>query len=224
MVAVLSSDGLFIERYHRIADVFAAHPVANSFIIDMPIGLPDSAEEAAHRPEKLARKLLHKKASSIFTVPFRSVARAATVAEAWQISKALHARANYMTMGIRHAVNEVDMFLQQNEQWKNILQESHPEVCFALFNGGHPVMEKKSTQVGMEKRLAILERYGMDGTTVLDHALFAKYKDDVVDAVCLALLGRFAVEGNVSTIPRAEDVRVDSTGLKMQMIIPKRNL
>ncbi|SHK15353.1 DUF429 domain-containing protein [Desulforamulus aeronauticus] len=210
-----------IERYNRIADVLDAHKTADKFIIDIPIGLADSREEAAHRPENTARKILKGKSSSIFPVPFRSVARAKTVADAWNISKALNAGANYMTMGIRDAVNEIDIFLQENETWKNILHESHPEVCFALLNGGNPVMEKKSEEQGIEKRLEILEKYGIDRVDVTQHPLFRKYRDDVVDAVCLALVGRLAVEGRSATVPDADEIKTDATGLKMQMIIPK---
>lgn len=201
--------------------MLAAHRTANRLIIDITIGLADSREEAAHRPENAARKILKGKSSSIFPVPFRSVARANTVAEAWNISKALNAGANYMTMGIRDAVNEIDIFLQENETWKNVLYESHPEVCFALLNGGNPVMEKKSEEQGIEKRLEILEKYGIDRVDVTQHPLFTKYRDDVVDAVCLALVGKFAVEGNSATIPIEDEIKADATGLKMQMIIPK---
>lgn len=221
MIAMLSNSRLSIERYNSIDDVLAAHKTADKFIIDIPIGLADSKEEAAYRPDNAARKILKGKSSSLFPVPFRSVARAKTVAEAWNISKALNAGANYMTMGIREAVNKIDIFLQENEAWKNVLCESHPEVCFALLNGGNPIMEKKSEEQGIEKRLEILEKYGIDRMPVTKHPLFAKYSDDVVDAVCLALIGRFAVEGKSATIPNEDEIKTDSTGLKMQMIIPK---
>lgn len=62
---------------------------------------------------------------------------------------------------------------------------------------------------------------GIDRMPVTKHPLFAKYSDDVVDAVCLALIGRFAVEGKSATIPNEDEIKTDSTGLKMQMIIPK---
>jgi 8-oxo-dGTP diphosphatase len=221
MTAILSGDRLSIERHGSITDVLTANKTADKFIIDIPIGLADSREEAVHRPEKAARKILKSKSPSIFPVPFRSVARARTTAEAWDISKKLNAGANYMTMGIRVAVNEIDIFLQENKAWKNVLIESHPEVCFALLNGGNPVMEKKTEQQGIEKRLEILYKNGIDRMSVSSHPLFPKYSDDVVDAVCLALVGRLVNEGKSTTIPNEDEVEADSTGLKMQMIIPK---
>lgn len=221
MTAILSGDRLSIERYNSIEDALKANKSADKFIIDIPIGLGDSREEALHRPENAARKILKGKTSSIFPVPFRCVARAKTVAEAWNLSKTLNAGANYMTMGIREAVNEIDTFLQENEAWKNVLIESHPEVCFALLNEGKPIMEKKTQDQGIEKRMEILEKHGIDRISVSRHPLFAKYRDDVVDAVCLALIGRFAAEGKTTTIPCEDEVKNDSTGLRMQMIIPK---
>jgi predicted RNase H-like nuclease len=221
MTAILSGDRLSIERYNSIADVLAANKSADKSIIDIPIGLADSKEVALHRPENVARKILKGKTSSVFPVPFRSVARAKTVAEAWNLSKTLNVGANYMTMGIREAVNEIDIFLQENEEWKNVLIESHPEVCFALLNGGKPIVEKKQEEQGIERRLQILEKYGIGIKTISIHPLFAKYRDDVVDAVCLALIGRLATEGKTTTIPCEGEVMADSTGLRMQMIIPK---
>ena len=42
-----------------------------------------------------------------------------------------------------------------------------------------------------------------------------------MDVVCLALVGKFAVEGKSATIPIENEIKADATGLKMQMIIPK---
>jgi len=81
-------------------------------------------------------------------------------------------------------------------------------------------MEKKSEEQGIEKRLEILEKYGIDRVDVTQHPLFTKYRDDVVDAVCLALVGKFAVEGKSATIPIEDEIKADATGIKMQMIIP----
>lgn len=221
MVASLSGRRLIIERYDNIAAALCVHKVANRFLIDIPIGLADSKAESENRPEKPARKMLKGKGTSIFPAPFRSVARASSISEAWDINKALNAGSNYMTMGIRGAVNEVDVFLQKNATWKNVLCESHPELCFALLNGGNPIMEKKSEERGIEKRLEMLEKFGLDRIAIISHPLFRKYRDDVVDACCLALVGRFAEEGKSATIPSKDYLVTDATGIKMQMIIPE---
>lgn len=221
MVAVLSGNRLSVERYNNIADVLSIHKSADKFIIDIPIGLADNKEEAAYRPDNAARRILGRKSSSLFPAPLRSVARAKSISEAWEVSKKLNARTSYMTMGIREAVNEIDIFLQTNENWKNILCESHPEVCFALLTGGIPIMEKKTDDQGISRRLDILEKYGIDRMSVTEHPLFNKYSDDVIDAVCLALVGKFVINDESTTIPPEGEIQFDATGLKMQMVIPR---
>ena len=51
--------------------------------------------------------------------------------------------------------------------------------------------------------------------------MFRKYSDDIIDAVCLALVGRFVAEGKYMTVPNEEKVRADATGIKMRMIFPE---
>ncbi len=109
MVAVLVGSGLHIEKHDTIDAVISAYPTAEKYLIDIPVGLADSREESVYRPDQAARRILKRKASSIFPAPFRSVSRAAEVSEAWDISRKLNARTSYMTMGIRDAVNNVDL-------------------------------------------------------------------------------------------------------------------
>ena len=82
MVAIFDGKSLLIERYDTIDDVLAAHKTADMYLIDIPIGLADSREEAEYRPDRAARKILKRKASSIFPAPFRSVSRARSIAQA----------------------------------------------------------------------------------------------------------------------------------------------
>ena len=123
-------------------------------------------------------------------------------------------------MGIRKSVNDVDLFLQGNPQWKNILNESHPEVCFVILNGGELMKFKKTEVEGLKERLNILQLYGIDTIAITEHLLYNKYGDDVLDAVCLALVGSFLTLGKYKTLPSEDKIKVDSTGLKMQMVIP----
>lgn len=118
-------------------------------------------------------------------------------------------------------MREIDVFFQDNPQYKNIIKESHPEVCFAKLNGS-TVLSKKSELDGMEERIRILSNYITD-LSLNKIALVAKNFrcniDDIVDAICLAVTANIIWQGDYEVIP--ECPMEDETGLKMQMIIPK---
>lgn len=83
-VAVSITDSDFdIEILNNIEQVLDSH--SESILIDMPIGLPESANDI--RPDGAARKLLRGKASSIFNTPCRQAVYAETYEEANQINR-----------------------------------------------------------------------------------------------------------------------------------------
>lgn len=220
LAAVAAGPRLAIKWRPDIEAVLSAYATNVKALIDIPIGLPDSPQQAAFRPDKAARAILGKKYSSVFPAPYRLVAQAKDTNEAWEVNKAVGGNANYMTMGIRKAVAEVDRFLQENVAWQNKLCECHPEVCFTVLNGGTPLIESKKGEVGREKRLNILARWGIKREQFSGHPLYAKHKDDVIDALCLVLVGRLAAKGKTTVIPPAAEIQTDSIGLKMQMVVP----
>ncbi len=125
-----------------------------------------------------------------------------------------------LTLGITKAIRQVDEFLQSNPQWKNRLVESHPEFCFSKLDNNRPVLEKKSTNEGQQRRLEILRRYYPDASQVVERFLtdvpYRKKIDDVIDALCLAVTGMLGLENGFKTIP--ENPMMDKQGLLMQMV------
>ena len=68
IVAVLGSD-LRIERFSSIGEILKAYPDYSAFLIDMVIGLRDSAKQL--RPDDIARKELKPRGATLFPVPSR---------------------------------------------------------------------------------------------------------------------------------------------------------
>ena len=54
-------------------------------------------------------------------------------------------------------IREVDAHITPADQSR--IREGHPEVSFALMNGGHAVTEPKSTSAGRDARLRLLEQH-----------------------------------------------------------------
>ena len=215
----LTKNHFEVEKFKTIKDICERYPHASSFIIDIPIGLPESKSDI--RPDRLVKKELGKKGSSIFEVPCRQAVYEEDKEKAREqnidiLGKSL----SEQSLGISKAIKQVDEFLQNNPKWKNKLVESHPEFCFSKLNGNKPVLENKKSIEGQQKRLEIITRYYPEAEQVVAKFLadvpYRKKIDDVVDALCLAVMGGVILEKGLKTIP--EKPMMDAKGLMMQMV------
>ena len=108
--------------------------------------------------------------------------------------------------------------------YKNLLKESHPEICFAMLNSKgpckEPIYESKHTEEGQFIRLGVLEEY-YDKTLefmkyVLENPRLSGIAEDCIDALCLAVTGMLGLKNGVRSIP--ENPMQDSWGITMQMV------
>lgn len=166
IAAVLTNENVTVQKYKSIDDICREYHDADSMIIDMPIGLPDSKKMTELRPDNYLRKILKGKASSVF--------------------------------------------LNDNPKWKNRLREGHPEYGFSILNDGVPVMSKKRTDEGAIERMRLLERYCSGISETIKNQ---RHKDDVIDALCLAVIGRLGLENGCITVPK--EMNKDIEGLEM---------
>lgn len=211
-------------KYKNIEELCEAHGDAGAILIDIPIGLPESAEEVALRPDRLIKSILKGKKSSVFNVPFRQIAMADSLAEAWDLNRALNAKMQPLGMSLRASVRQVDLFLQKHEPWKNKLMESHPELAFLTLNDYQPLKFSKLTKEGEEERISILNRHCNSVTQLIEQyksdVPYRKKIDDLLDAFSLALIGQLGLRNGFHLFP--ENPNIDRTGLKMQMVTAKR--
>lgn len=218
--AVVSDYGIEVEKLDSISDIVSCHSDFDAALIDIPIGLQSNKEHI--RPDSFARKFIKERSSTIFPAPCRQAVYAQSVSEAYnQNERVLGKKFTPLTVGIIPKIKEVDMFFQDNPEYKNKLNESHPEVCFAVLKG-ETVMSKKNTFEGMTERINILGRYNSDVYNIDIMGLSKEFKcaqDDIVDAVCLAITASLSAKEKVQTLP--QNPEADETGLLMQMVIPK---
>ena len=121
-------------------------------------------------------------------------------------------------------IKEVDDFLQSHREYKEILCESHPELCFARLKGA-VLQTKKSSIVGATERAGILSKYIVDERLEFTYDLAKELDckpDDILDAACLAVTAAFKVHSMTETIP--EKPGIDASGLIMQMVVPKNRI
>lgn len=122
--------------------------------------------------------------------------------------------------GISRSIRQVDEFLHENPEWKNRLLESHPEFCFLKLSGDTTCLGDKKTEEGQRRRIEILEEYYPGASCVVDRFLEEvpgrKKADDVIDALCLAVMGREIARRGKKTVP--ENPGQDCRGILMQMV------
>lgn len=191
-----------------------------SCLIDMVIGLQGNDRQI--RPDSMARKILKGRASTVFPAPCRKAVYGGTKAERLEANvQVLHKKFTSQTDAIIPKMREVDMFLQENPRYKNVIQETHPEVCFARLKG-RVLMTSKHDSEGIRERIQVIEEYLPEVTEERIRSLSSALRcneDDLVDAVCLAVVANLMVQQETQTIP--PEPMADDTGLLMQMVIPK---
>lgn len=192
---------------------------AGAVLIDMPIGL--SGEGILRKAEESARKIMGRKASSVFTPPCRKAVYAADYQTACALQEAeTGQRISIQAWNIVPRIRALDALLQLKNSWRERLFESHPELNFCLLNGGTPLFESKKTAAGLALRLQLLERYLPGAEQVFDNAR-SRYQrrqvqdDDLADALCLQV---------VSTLPGQwldGEAPLDAKGLRMGFWVPE---
>ena len=157
IAAVLDGGTLRLERYESIGALTETYPGFDAFLIDMAIGLRDSADQI--RPDDAARKELGKRASTIFSIPCRKAVYAddedsRKEANIQTFGKSLAKQ----TMMIIPKIRELDEFLNAHPEYKNRILESHPELDFGRLNG-EILMSHKKKPDGIAEREQILKNF-----------------------------------------------------------------
>ena len=221
IAAVLDHGDILYKKYERIDDIISDYPEFDAFLIDMAIGLRDSAYQL--RPDDAARAELGRKSSSVFPIPSRD----AVYAEGEEAQKQanIHALGKSLakqSIAIIPKIKELDMFLNTHPEYKNRILESHPEIVFSRLNGAI-VISKKKEFTGFMERERILSEY-LEKNDIA--GLWEKAKehkcnpDDLMDAMCLAVAASLHAHGLSETIP--EKPEQDAKGLYMQLTVPRK--
>jgi len=186
-------------RYGRLA----------AMAIDIPIGLPDTG---ARRCDVEARRLLGRRASSVFPAPARALLDAASYAEALARSRALcGASISRQLFHLLPKVAEVDALVTPADQRQ--LVEVHPEVSFTVA-AGRPMEAPKRTAAGRDERVRVLSPAFPDVAGHLAARPRGVASDDLLDAFAAAWTARRWLDGT----SRRLGGDLDARGLRMEII------
>lgn len=186
----LSSDlhGYFGRTIGAVVQAAEGDGALDVVAIDIPIGLPTHGPRQA---DVLARTLVGRRSSSVFSTPVRAALAAATHAEATAISVGATGKGmSQQAYALGAKILEVDVWVRAASGRRVI--EVHPEVCFAKM-AGRPLVHPKSTWAGAEERRAVLTAAGIAVPGELGLAGEMANVDDVLDAAAASwTAARFA--------------------------------
>ena len=199
----------------RFDAVLTLEPAPIVVAVDIPIGLLDMPHPGGRTCDQQARRLLGRRASSVFSPPSRHILAATRYEQV---------RAHGMSrqaFGILPKIREVDRLMTPVLQ--QLVYEAHPELAFRSL-AGHPMQHNKKTPAGREERLRALA--GAPGMSLQDlrHTLARTQKtfkrtqmapDDLLDAYVLTWTAGRIASAQGSRVPASAPV--DARGLRMEI-------
>ena len=179
--------------------------------IDIPIGL---LERGARACDREARRVLgRRQASSVFPAPIRAMLTARSWKAACRILfQAERKQCSKQLWNILPKIREVDA--RMNRELQDRIREVHPEVSFALMNGGKTMTSRKTTPAGRAERLRLLKRHFKDLRSHLGDVGGAR--TDIIDAyACLWTARRIF---NSEAVAFANESERDAKELRAEIV------
>lgn len=163
--------------------------------IDIPIGLPVSG---TRRADSLARSVVGRRASSVFTTPVRSAIAAGDYATANAANRSAAGQGiSQQAFALGPKIREVDEWVRGA---RRRVVEVHPEVSFAAL-AGSALRHPKSTWAGFHERLALLRAAGFAPTGELGEAGRFASPDDMLDAAAACWTAERVRIGVATSLP-----------------------
>jgi predicted RNase H-like nuclease len=200
---------------------------ADSVLIDIPIGLPDSGTDGRHCDREARRLLGRGRAASVFSAPARCTLAATGYPDALDLNRQASGRGlSKQAWNIVPKIREMDALLRGNRVLRGVVRECHPELCFWALNGEQAMQYNKKTQEGQLERLRVLTQYFPRSRAFFEQACdgFPRRqvaRDDIIDAMVCAVTARCGF-GRYRTLPSQPPQ--DGQGLTMEMVYCVRPL
>ncbi len=191
-------------------------------LVDIPIGLP-SARTPVRDCDRLCRRLIGPRSSSVFGPPARAALEAGDYRQAVALNEAVTGkRISRQAWNLAPRLREADALARAAGDGTSRFREAHPELCFTVLAGGRPMAHYKKTREGHEERLVVLERHYAPARELVRRALETyprsrAGRDDIVDALVLAVSASLC-RSDLRTLPPMP--QKDEAGLFMEIVYP----
>ena len=168
--------------------------------IDMPVVLSDFIPREA---DQLARKLLSKKASSVFTAPTPEMLEQPNYERASYVSKRLFGKSmSLQSWYLFPKIKDVQTIIHDTHI---NLYEIHPELSFRAMNHEEVILESKKSKEGFEIRNALLRRHFESFDFESIRNLYPRkdvMDNDILDAMAVLWSARRIKANEASFLPK----------------------
>ncbi|MGH8178985.1 MAG: DUF429 domain-containing protein [Steroidobacter sp.] len=184
--------------------------------IDIPIGLPDRGSRDC---DLQARKLLGRpRSSSVFPAPIRACLEDAEYSSLCALHRRIDGRGlTKQAFHLLPKIRQVDDFVIRVRDSAARIHEVHPEVSFALWNGGQPMRFNKAQRQGRCERERLIDREWPGQRVRLAQALHGRRyaADDLNDAFAALWSAQRIAAGCAQMLPA--EIQRDALGLQMRI-------
>jgi predicted RNase H-like nuclease len=198
----------------ELVDTFselAARTDIELIVIDVPIGLPGQGPRTCDR---MARRLLGPRRSSVFPAPLRSMLGARSYQEACERRQRVDGKGcSRQLFHILPLIKEVDEHMSPQQQRR--IREGHPEVSFAAL-AGEPLHTSKARPEGKAARCALLRREFPDLDENVARLGRPGAITDILDAYVLLWSARRIARGHGQILPTEPEY--DARGLRAEIV------
>ncbi|WP_418284875.1 DUF429 domain-containing protein [Halorubrum sp. DTA46] len=203
----ISTEPSLLNVWHEYGDQ------ANEILVDIPVHLE---REGNRECDQNAKDFLGSRGSTVFWTPNND----AVTAEDYDTAVENNTRGlGSHSWGLIPRIQEVNAMLDEIDAAREMVYESHPEVCFKAYHGDN-LPSKKSGEGFEARKDCLIENGGQSFQPVIDlvderqansqwhHRIQEGRIDDVLDAAILALTARES-SGDYSTLPEEADPTCD---------------
>ena len=206
--------------YSTFSELLSLNPALDRILIDMPIGL--SSKAIPRTIDKVIRKELPGRASTVFNAPCRAAVYAKNNEEAKLKNIQAEGKSlSIQSLALREKIKEIDQYVTKSQGKGVEIIESHPELCFKYLTQDHQVlMTKKSKRDGIKFRLDLLLSYKPELENLYEYILkqhrrYEVKRDDILDAMCLCLVNKLSAKNGMKFLVGEE--KVDEKGVDMRI-------
>lgn len=185
-----------VEIVSDFVTVVARTSHCKAVAVDMPIGLLQVPQRGGRPCDRLARALLGRRASTVFSPPARLVASAASFREANAVSKLWGPGITVQAWNIVPRILEVDACLRETPD--HPFSEAHPELAFLKLHGAP--LDSKHRIEGRRLRATLLAE-ALGPLPDVPQAIAV----DALDAMALLLTARSLAAGDATILGGQRD-------------------
>lgn len=207
------------QLFSSFSQVLECAPMLKVIAVDMPIGLPEFVGPKGRGPEKVVRKLLGERQSSVFSVPSRAAVYEDDYTDACEAAfktseppRKVSKQCFYLFPKVR----QIDAVMAPSLEAR--VFEVHPELAFWRLNGKVPMslpkkVKSRSNASGLEQRRDLLVEHGVPAAFLDQIPPRGCGRDDLLDAAVNNMIAQRIFNGEAEAFP--EKYERDPRGLRM---------